>query len=84
MCIRDSAYNFWTPFILVPLVAGIIGYVKPTQVFWVSSIAGILAVFVMNQFSSASTSTFDGTLVGIVVNALIFFTYRPKKQLVGI
>jgi len=78
------AYNFWTPFILVPLVAGIMGYVRPAQVFWVSSIAGILAVFVMNQFGSMSASTFDGTLVGVVINALVFFTYRPKKQLVGI
>eukprot|EP01037_Dinobryon_pediforme_P015384 gene15384-15525_t len=25
------AYNFWTPFILVPLVAGIMGYVRPAQ-----------------------------------------------------
>lgn len=78
------AYNFWTPFILVPLVAGIMGYIKSAQVFWVSSLIAIFAVFITTHFSSISTSAFDGTLVGIVVNALVFFTYRPKKQLAEI
>ncbi len=78
------AYNFWTPFILVPLVAGIMGYQRSAQTFWVSSIISILAVILVNNISSIGVSTFDGTLVGIFVNAFIFFTYNPSKRLAGI
>ncbi len=78
------AYNFWTPFILVPLVAGILGYQRPAQTFWVSSIISISTVVVVNNVSVIGTSTFDGTLIGILVNSIIFFTYNPAKRLAGV
>ena len=78
------AYNFWTPFILVPLVAGILGYQRSAQTFWVSSVVSILAVLIANNIRSIGASTFDGTLIGIFVNSLIFFTYNPSKRLAGV
>lgn len=78
------AYNFWTPFILVPLIAGIMGYKRPPQTFWISSFLSISAVIIVNNMSSFGASTFDGTLTGILVNMLVFFTYNPAKRLAGV
>ncbi|HRE31818.1 MAG TPA: sodium:solute symporter family protein, partial [Candidatus Berkiella sp.] len=35
------AYNFWTPFILVPLVAGIFGFRASSTAFWWGCVTGI-------------------------------------------
>lgn len=66
------AYNFWTPFILVPLVAGILGYSASPKAFWVSSIFGILGMLSWNLFGLPSI---DGALVGIAFNFLMFFLF---------
>lgn len=65
------AYNFWTPFILVPLVAGILGYRASSRTFWYGSISGISSVVVWNLLCR-STFDIDGALVGIAVNFLVF------------
>lgn len=67
------AYNFWTPFILVPLVGGLVGYISSQKVFWISSVLGILSTFVWNQFGIAS---FDGALIGIIINFAAFIIFN--------
>lgn len=63
------AYNFWTPFILAPLVAGLLGYISSPQVFWISSVLGILSTILWNQWG---IPVLDGALVGIAMNVVAF------------
>ncbi len=65
------AYNFWTPFILVPLVAGILGYRGSAKCFWYGACGGIGSVIVWNLWLSEATGI-DGALVGIAANFVIF------------
>jgi SSS family solute:Na+ symporter len=70
------AYNFWTPFILVPLVAGILGYRLTPQAFWTSSLFGISSTLLWNFFCRNSLDLdIEGTLIGIIVNLIIFITF---------
>ena len=65
------AYNFWTPFILVPLVAGIMGIRTKPNAFWWGSAAGISATCLwMLQMGE---SVFNGAIAGIAVNLLVYF-----------
>jgi SSS family solute:Na+ symporter len=78
------AYNFWTPFILVPLVAGILGVRASAQAFWWGCIAGIGATcFWLIQMGE---TTFNGALVGICVNLLVFglIYIIEQRQLTGV
>jgi SSS family solute:Na+ symporter len=72
------SYTFWTPFILVPLVAGIMGIRRSETVFWWSAATGVGSVFVVSHLSAFDSVKFDATLVGIALNALVFFCFRPK------
>lgn len=65
-----TAYNFWTPFILVPLVAGIFGMRASARAFWVGCVAGISAT--CWWLVQMGESVFNGALVGIVVNLIVF------------
>lgn len=65
------AYNFWTPVILVPLIAGILGYHTTVCRFWISSGCGIIGVLLAHILSS--NSSFDATIIGVFCN-LIGFT----------
>jgi len=69
------AYNFWTPFILVPLVAGILGYKASARTFWVSSTAGICAMLSW-QFLMTSVGNFDAAIAGIFANFVVFGVMR--------
>ncbi len=69
------AYNFWTPFILVPLVAGILGYKASPRTFWVSSSAGICSMLMWQLFMK-SMGNFDAALVGIFFNFITFLGMR--------
>jgi len=66
------AYNFWTPFILVPLVAGILGYRASSRAFWWGCISGISAtcwwLFAMGE------TTLNGAIIGVVVNLGVFIS----------
>jgi SSS family solute:Na+ symporter len=77
------AYNFWTPFILVPLVAGILGYRASSKVFWCSALSGISSVIIWNFWFKASYDI-DGALIGIITNFIVFSSlhYLEKRQLV--
>lgn len=64
------AYNFWTPFILVPLIAGIFKIKAPPQAFWFGCVAGIGATCIWMM--TMGESTFNGAIIGIAVNMLVF------------
>lgn len=71
------AYNFWTPFILVPLVAGILGYRTTADVFWKSAFTGI-SVMGMALLWQGQQTRFDAAIFGIFANFITFWMlYRP-------
>lgn len=74
------AYNFWTPFILVPLVAGILGFKASPRAFWIGCIGGISATCLW--LSLMGDTDFNGSIVGIIVNLTLFVTIRflERKQ----
>ncbi|MFO7896911.1 MAG: sodium:solute symporter family protein [Candidatus Cloacimonadales bacterium] len=74
------SYNFWSPVILVPLLAVMLG-LNPRRIhFILSSAAGILAVSLWN-FVLHKPFDLDGLVVGILVNLLVFaISYKLIKN----
>jgi len=72
------AYNFWTPFILVPLVAGILGVRASAQAFWWGCFAGISAT--CYWLIQMGETTFNGALIGIIVNLVVFVSVHLFEQ----
>jgi len=73
------AYNFWTPFILVPLVGGILGYKASPRTFWISSSAGIFGMMGWQMFVQ-STGNFDTAIAGIFFNFITFAVLRSLES----
>ncbi|MCS5712627.1 sodium:solute symporter family transporter [Candidatus Berkiella aquae] len=77
------AYNFWTPFILVPLVAGIFGFRASSTAFWWGCATGIGAtcwwLLVMGE------TTLNGAIIGIALNlvtfSLVYYVQGSKMSL---
>lgn len=67
------AYNFWTPFILVPLIAGIWGIRISDRGFWVSVLAGILGT--MFWLVVVGETVLNGAIIGIALNFVTFITF---------
>jgi SSS family solute:Na+ symporter len=77
------SYEFWTPFILVPLIAVIFGVRSQPSVFTNSAICGILSLLFWNFFepiSSEIDSALEGVLFGILINAIAFFYFLNKAS----
>lgn len=74
------AYNFWTPFILVPLVAGIWGIKVSEFGFWVSVFAGIVGTTVW--LVGVGETVLNGAIIGIGLNFVTFVTFYliQKRQ----
>ena len=75
------AYNFWTPFILVPLVSGIIGYKATPRTFWLSSVMGVCGMLSWSFLIGASEN-FDAAIVGIAVNLVTFITLHHFEDII--
>ncbi len=79
------SYKFWTPSILVPLVAGIMGVKASSKVFWKSALSGILAVILWLMGCNislipAGLADFDSSIIGILVCGLVFYiTHKHEK-----
>ncbi|MES2252296.1 MAG: sodium:solute symporter family protein [Pseudomonadota bacterium] len=73
------AYNFWTPVVLVPLIAGIFGYKAPAQAFWLGSALGILSTLLWNVYI-ASNLHIEGSLIGIVMNCITFVWVSKNRD----
>lgn len=76
------SYQFWTPFILVPLIAAIYRIKTSKKIFIISSIIGILTVVLWNCFSTYQTpvnGSLEGVIFGILMNFLSFVFLRFTK-----
>jgi SSS family solute:Na+ symporter len=73
------SYMFWTPIILVPFVAGIMGIQRPRKVFWASVGAGIVTVLIM-KMTPLNSAYFEVSIWGILANMLVFTFYRPSEK----
>ena len=69
------SYNFWSPIVLVPLVAAILGLKSSRQCFFLGGMAGAVGVVTWNIVLK-SPMGIDGLIVGIVANGIVFFTAR--------
>ena len=66
------SYNFWSPVMLVPLVAAILGVKANVKHFIAGALAGILGVIIWN-FALNNPGGFDGLIVGVFCNFFVFF-----------
>jgi len=69
------SYNFWSPIILVPLVAAICGLKAAPRCFYIASTSGALGVGVWNM-GLHNPAGVDGLIVGIACNGTAFFLSR--------
>lgn len=65
------SYNFWAPMILVPFVAGVLGYTITPRGFIYSALAGVFTVIVWNYWLAAATDI-EGLVIGIFANMAVF------------
>ena len=68
-------YNFWSPIILVPLVAVILGVKASSRDFVAGSVAGIAGVLVWNMLLD-QPGGIDGLIIGILCNLAAFNIMR--------
>jgi solute:Na+ symporter, SSS family len=74
------SYNFWSPIVLVPLVAAIMGVKANTKSFFFGSISGIIGVIIWN-FILHNPKGIDGLIIGIFCNGIAFFiTHITQKK----
>ncbi|MDK2848981.1 MAG: solute:Na+ symporter, family [Desulfuromonadales bacterium] len=74
------AYNFWSPIILVPLAATLLGVRAGTTAFCAGATAGLGGVFIWNRLLG-TPGGFDGLVVGVFANLLVFcFVTRLLRQ----
>lgn len=69
------AFNFWAPVILVPLVAGILGWYSPPKCFLFAALSGFTTVLIWNQLLETRTDI-EGLIPGIFVNLIVFYCFR--------
>ncbi len=69
------AYNFWSPLILVQLVAALTGLKVRKSSFFVGFFAGLIGSLAWN-LTFGRTIPFDGLLVGVACNLLCFTLYN--------
>jgi SSS family solute:Na+ symporter len=78
------AYNFWSPIILVPLAASLLGWRASRTAFCAGAAAGLAGVFTWNNLLG-TPGGFDGLLVGVFCNLFAFWlTNRLARQPVAV
>lgn len=78
-----EAYMFWTPVVLVPFVAGVMGVKRSKEAFFYSAASGILTAMVIRLLSFKHAAYFEVSIWGIIANFIVFFAYRPITNLSG-
>ena len=71
------AYSFWSPVIVVPLAAALLGYEGNDKVFGICMLTGIIATVIWNYLLNMP-GNFDGTIIGTLINLLIFALIYKK------
>ena len=74
------SYNFWSPVVLVPLIATFLG-LKPTlRTFLAGAIAGAGALLIW-QFALGNPLGFDALVIGVLANLIAFtVAYRLRGE----
>ena len=69
------SYQFWTPFVLVPLIAAIFGISSSDKVFIISAVVGIGGVIWWNLVypDPLIDGTLEGVICGVLLNSVTFF-----------
>lgn len=77
------SYSFWSPVILIPLGAAMLGIKSSKQAFYSCMIAGIVTMCIWS-YALKNPFDLDGTIVGVIFNLIVFSLvthfYKPKKQ----
>lgn len=79
------SYQFWTPFILMPLLAAVFGVRSSDKIFVIAASVGVLTVIWWNVTHPQVLidGALEGVIAGVVSNSLCFiicqkFFYKPK------
>ncbi len=75
-----EAYMFWTPVVLVPFVAGVMGVKRPKEAFLYSAATGIAVITIIRLLSLKHSAYFEVSIWGILANFIVFFVYRPMPN----
>lgn len=75
-----EAYMFWTPVILVPFIAGVIGIKRPKKAFLYSALTGITVVLLARSLSLKHSGYFEVSIWGVLANFIVFFGYRAMPN----
>lgn len=70
------SYQFWTPFILTPLLAVIFGVRSNPKVFIYPAICGIVSLLIFdlyNFFDIGVDGALESVIMGILVNSIVFY-----------
>lgn len=73
------SYNFWSPIVLVPLVAAIVGLKASRRCFFLGGVAGAIGVVTWNLVLKSPWGI-DGLIVGIAANGIVFFLARAFES----
>jgi len=73
------AYNFWSPIILVPLAAVLMGFRITKAAFFAGAASGIGGVILWNRLLGAPGG-FDGLLIGVFTNLAVFSVVSSLKR----
>ncbi len=72
------AYSFWSPVILVPLAAALLGVRSDSRTFLCSALAGFMACLIWNVLLSKPFGI-DGCIVGTLANLAVFSLCRIRR-----
>ncbi|MEM7025698.1 MAG: sodium:solute symporter family protein, partial [Pseudomonadota bacterium] len=72
------AYTYWAPVVLVPLIATILGFGRRTPNFVAAAAGGFVAASVWNEILDKPL-LIEGFVVGVLVNAALFF-FLPESK----
>lgn len=73
------SYNFWSPIVLVPLVAAIVGVKASRRCFFLGGLAGAVGVVAWNLGLHAPLGI-DGLIIGIAANGVVFFIAHAMER----
>ncbi len=68
------SYNFWSPVILVPFCAGILGFKIKINEFIITTVVAISAVILWNVFLGSKFKV-DGLVIGVIANFILFISF---------
>lgn len=71
------AYSFWSPLILIPLAAALLGIKPKPKAFYISMACGGAVMFIWT-YMLGSPYGMDGSIAGVIANLLAFITFNKN------